>query len=190
MKGKSVLCSYIIQTLTNTPDLTTCYYFCNSQSTENVCLQILTIVVLQIIRQHREVCSLVANEFAYLGVSCGMAQLRILVPKLLEVVAYARIVVDGIDECSKDNQKTILKELQAVCTGSASHCKVLFSSRKEVHIHKKLSKNQISLDGHQQVDLDIRSLVKYKIKKLPTSNQELLDNIESSLVEKANGNKA
>lgn len=118
-----------------------------------------------------------------------MAQLRILVPQLLEVVAYTRIVVDGVDECSKDNQKVILKELQAVCAGS-SHCKVLFSSRKEVHIQGKLAKNQISFDGRIEVDVDIRSLVKYKITKLPTSNQTLLDRLESTLVEKANGNEA
>ena len=181
------MCSYIIRTLTDTPNLTTCYYFCNSEETDNVCLQILTIIVLQIIRQHPEVCSLIANEFAYRVVNCGMVQLRILVPQLLEVVAYTRIIIDGIDECSKDNQKMILKELQAVCAGS-SHCKVLFSSRKEVHIQGKLAKNQISFDGRIEVNVDIRSLVKYKIAKLPTSNQKLLDRIESTLVEKANGN--
>jgi hypothetical protein len=120
-----------------------------------------------------------------------MVQLRILVPQLLEIVAYTRIIVDGIDECSKDSQKTILKELQAVCSGPTSHCKVLFSSRKEVHIRERLSKQpQISLDGRQEVDLDIRSLVKYKMTKLPTSNQELLDKIESTLVAKADGDKA
>lgn len=189
VKGKTVLCSYIIQTLTDTPDLTTCYYFCNNQEYDNVCLQILAVIVLQIIRQQPEICSLIANEFAYRVVNCGVAQLRILVPRLLELVAYTRIVVDGIDECSKDNQKIILKELKGVIA-SSSHCKVLFSSRKEVHIQEKLAKNQISLDGRKEVDLDIRSLIKYKITKLPTSNQDVLDRIESTLVEKANGNKS
>ena len=188
ISGKSVMCSYIIQTLTNTPGLTVCYYFCSSQDTGNVCHRILTIIVLQILRQHRDICTLLANEFVYRGVSCGMAQLRILVPQLLEVIAYTRIVVDGIDECSKENQKAILKELEAVCTGPITRCKVLFSSRREVHIHKKLSEHpQISLDGRQEVDWDIQSFVKYKITKLRTSDQGLLDRIESILVERANG---
>jgi len=112
------------------------------------------------------------------------------VPQLLEIIAYTRIVVDGIDECSKENQKVILKELQLVCTGLTTRCKVLFSSRKEVLIREKLSKQpQISLDGRQEVDCDIRSFVRYKIAKLRTSNQDLLDRIESILVEKANGDK-
>ncbi|KAM3064939.1 hypothetical protein ACMFMF_011556 [Clarireedia jacksonii] len=186
--GKSVMCSHIVQVLTNTPGLTVCYYFCNSQDTGNVCRQILAIIVLQILSQHPDICTLIANGFVYRGASCGMAQLKILVPQLLEIVSYTRIVVDGIDECSKENQKAILKELDAICTGSTTRCKILLSSRREVHIHKKLSQQpQISLDGRPEVDWDIRSFVKYKIAKLRTSDQDLLNRIESVLVEKANG---
>jgi hypothetical protein len=116
-----------------------------------------------------------------------MAQLRSLVPQLLEIIPDARIVVDGIDECSKENQKAVLKELEAVYKGP-TRCKVLFSSRREVHIYKKLSEQaRISLDGRQEVDWDIRSFVNYKITKLRTSDQDLLGRIESILVEKANG---
>jgi hypothetical protein len=188
VSGKSVMCSYIVQTLTNTPGLTVCYYFCNSQDSGNISHQILAIIVLQILRQHPDICTLIANEFVYRGVSCGITQLRVLIPQLLEIAANARIVVDGIDECSKENQKAILKELEAIYTCPTTRCNVLFSSRKEVHIYKKLSEQpQISLDGRQEVDWDIRSFVKYKMTKLRTSDQDLLDRIESILVEKANG---
>ncbi|CZR69490.1 related to vegetatible incompatibility protein HET-E-1 [Phialocephala subalpina] len=186
--GKSVMCSFIVQTLTTTLDLTTCYYFCSSQDTENICHQILAIIVLQIIRQHPEVCTLIANEYVYRGSTCGMVQLRSLVPQLLEVVGYTRIIVDGIDECSKDDQKTILKELQSICVSPTTHCKILFSSRREVHIREKLSSQpQVSLDGRQEVDFDIRSFIKYKVTKLRTSDKDLLDRVESILVEKADG---
>ncbi|PQE30167.1 hypothetical protein CJF32_00003620 [Rutstroemia sp. NJR-2017a WRK4] len=187
-QGKTVLCSYIVQVLTNTPDLTICYYFCNSQDTGNVCHQILATIVLQILSQHPDICSLIANEFVYRGANCGMAQLKTLVTQLLEITPYTRIVVDGIDECSKENQKVILKDLDAICTCFTNRCKILFSSRREVHIHKKLSQQpQISLDGRQEVHRDIQSFVKYKIAKLHTSDQDLLSRIESILVEKANG---
>jgi hypothetical protein len=182
------MCSYIVQKLTSISGLTTCYYFCNSQDTGNVCLQILTTIVLQILRQHRDVCTLIANEFVYRGASCGMAQLRILIPQLLEISSYTRIVIDGIDECSKENQKAILKELEVLYTGAVTCCKVIFSSRREVHIYKKLSEQpQISFDGRREVDGDIRSFVKYKITKLGASDQDLLGRIELILVEKANG---
>jgi hypothetical protein len=117
-----------------------------------------------------------------------MAQLRILVPQLLEITSYTRIVIDGIDECSKENQKAILKELEVLCTGLVTPCKVLYSSRREVHIYKKLSEQpRISLDGRQEVDWDIRSFLKYKITRLCTSDQDLLGRIESVLMERANG---
>ena len=182
------MCSYIVQTLTNTPGLTICYYFCNSQDSGNISQQILAIIVLHILRQHPDICTLIANEFVYRGVSCGTTQLRVLVPQLLEIAANTRIIIDGIDECSKENQKAILKELEAIYTGTATRCKVLFSSRREVHIYKKLSQQpRISLDERQEVDWDISSFVKYKITKLRTSDQGLLDRIELVLVEKANG---
>jgi hypothetical protein len=111
-------------------------------------------------------------------------------PQLLEIIAYTRIVVDGIDECSKENQKAILKELRVVCTGLTTRCKVLFSSRREALIREQLSKQpQISLDGRKEVDCDIRSFVRYNIAQLRTSDQDLLDKIESILVEKANGDQ-
>jgi len=182
------MCSYIIQTLTNIPGLTPCYYFCNSQDTGNVCHQILTIIVLQILRQHPDICTLVANEFVYRGASSNMTQLRILVPRLLEIIPYTRIVIDGINECSKEIQKSIWKELQVIYTSPTTPCKVLFSCRREVYIHEKLSEQpQFSLDERQEVDWDIRSFVKHKITKLQTSDQDLLTKIESILVEKANG---
>lgn len=184
--GKSVMCSYLIQKLTATSELTVCYYFCNSKDSGNICHQILMHIVLQILRQHRDVSALIANEYVYRGLSCGMPQLRALVPKLLQVAGYTRILVDGIDECSKENQKSILKELQSVCV--TTNCKILLSSRKEVHIREKLSKQpQISLDGRQEVDQDIRAFIKHNISKLRTSDQDLSKRIELILVGKANG---
>jgi hypothetical protein len=76
-----------------------------------VCQQILTSIVLQILRQSRDLCTLIANEFIYKGANCVMAQLRDLVPQLLQINSHTRFIIDGIDECSKESQKAIIKEL-------------------------------------------------------------------------------
>ncbi|CCD50121.1 similar to NACHT domain protein [Botrytis cinerea T4] len=170
------------------PGLTTCYYYCDSRSSGNVCQQILKTVAVQLLRQHHEISTLVANEFVYRGVDCTMTQLRTLVPQLLQTVASTRIVVDGLDECSKEDQKLILKELRSICIGPALQCKILFSSRKEAHIRQKLLKQpHIALDSRQEVNQDIQSYLKYKVSKLDTSDQDLLSRIENTLMEKANG---
>jgi len=186
--GKTVMCSYITKTLLEMPDIDTLYYFCNSQDGDNVCLPILKTFALQLLRQHQDAASLIANEFVYKAKNCGLAELRTLVPQLLEMSSCTRIVVDGVDECPKLGQKAILNELQDLCSSRNFHCKILFSSRKEAFLTEKLAaKSQISLDGHDKVEADIRLFVKYKIRQLRTSDATLLDTIEAILVNKANG---
>jgi hypothetical protein len=117
-----------------------------------------------------------------------MAQLRILIPQLLEIMPNTRIIIDGLDECATESQRAVLKDLQTLCLGPERRCRLLISSRRDVTISERLSqKPQILLDGRGEVDTDIRSFVKYKIAPLRTSDKELLKRIETILVEKANG---
>lgn len=183
------MCSYIIQSLADVLSLNTCYYFCNSHESGNISHKVLRTVAIQLLRRHLDIASLIANEFVYRGLNCGLSQLRVLIPQMLEIVPDTRILMDGLDECSPENQRAVLKDIQAICVGPEIRCKVLFSSRREVPIYEKLSsKPQILLDGREEVDSDIRSYVKYKVTKLRTSDENLLNMIESILVEKANGN--
>jgi hypothetical protein len=182
------MCSYLIHFMSEDGGIQPCYYFCNSQETGNASTLILRAVVLQLLQRHLDLASLIANEFVYSGASCRITQLKTLVPKVLEIVPFIRVIIDGIDECSDENQKVILRDLQAVCFGPELRCKILLSSRKEVHIRDKLSeKLQISLDGRLEVEIDIRSYVKYHIKQLRTSDEAFLGRLESILAEKANG---
>ena len=117
-----------------------------------------------------------------------MSQLRILIPKILETTSFVKVVIDGLDEISVESQKSILKEVQLLCLGNTTHCKILFSSRKEVHLAQKLAnKPRILLDDLDEVNSDIRLYISHIIKKLRTSSQSLLNKIESILVDKANG---
>lgn len=168
--------------------IVTCYYFCNSKDPNNICDQVLRTIALQLLRSNLNLASLITNEYVYCGLNCCMAQLRKLIPQMLEIVPQVRIVVDGIDECSKESQKSILKEIQSICLSPLNKCKILFSSRKDHYINEKLSgKPQISLDKRGEVETDILLYVKHKIKRLPTSNRTLIDKVEGILVKKANG---
>ena len=182
------MCSYLIGSLRGNAGLTTCYYFCNSTDPGNVCERILAFICLQILRFHPELCTLIANEYVYHGLVCSMSQLRQLVPKLLALVGFSRVVVDGVDECTRDDQKIILKDLIETCTAQDLHCKVLLSSRKESYVRKKLqAKPSILLDERQEVKWDITTFVKHKMAKVRTSNQDLRERLEHILVTKSNG---
>jgi hypothetical protein len=145
-------------------------------------------VVLQLLRRHPDLASLIANEYVDRLLNCSMKQLRVLIPQILELVPYTRIVIDGLDECSIGDQKEVLKEIPYLCLRSTIRCKILVASRREVYIREKLSGSQhISLEDREEVETDIRLYVKYKMTKLCTPNLDLLTEIESLLMEKANG---
>lgn len=183
------MCSYLASVLFDTSELHTCYYFCNSHDPGHVPHQILRTICLQLLRKNLDLASLISNEYVYRGVNCGLAQLRVLVPQLIELMPRTRIIIDGLDECSLEYQRSALKELQTTCLGAEHRCKLLIASRREVAISEKLSsKPQINLDGRNEVNTDIRSFVRYKTTKLRSSNTDLLKRVESVLVEKANGN--
>lgn len=182
------MCSYIIQVLLKAPRLDTCYYFCNGQDVEKDYSQLLRTITLQLLRRNIHLASLICNEFFYQGKSCGMRELKILLPKILEITSCTRIVIDGIDEFSKETQLSLLKDLQSFFHGDALHCKVIFSSRKEVHLVEKLSrKAQVCLDNHEEVKLDIQLYVKSSVGTLRASDDMTLSKIEVILVDKADG---
>lgn len=106
---------------------------------------------------------------------------------MLEVTKLPRIVIDGLDECSEESQMSVLKDLLRLL-GKDVNCKIIIASRREVKIFEKLSnKPQIKLDNREEVESDIRLYVKYHIGSIETEDSRLRQNIESILVEKANG---
>ena len=164
-----------------------CYYFCNSTEAGNICGQVLRTVALQLLRRNVDLASLVANQYVYPGFSCSLVQLRNLLPQMLEVTKLPRIVIDGLDECSEESQMSVLKDLLRLL-GKDVNCKIIIASRREVKIFEKLSnKPQIKLDNREEVESDIRLYVKYHIGSIETEDSRLRQNIESILVEKANG---
>jgi hypothetical protein len=189
------MCTCIVDLLEKVEPLKVCYYFCNNQDDgwDNPSERVLGIIAIQLLRAHPELASLITNEFVSRGLSSGLAQLRVLVPKLLELQPCTRIVIDGIDECSKGGQKALLKELQATCLGPKLRCKILFSSRRETDIKTELDKKPtISLDENDKVELDIQRYIAYKIQLLQSRfkgklESDLFNDIALSLVEKADG---
>ncbi|KAH6710613.1 hypothetical protein BKA61DRAFT_612024 [Leptodontidium sp. MPI-SDFR-AT-0119] len=184
--GKSVMSSYIVGRLLETEAIDTLYYFCTSQDIHDSCNLVLRTFALQLLRQHPDLASLISNEFFHK--TCGLVQLRALLPKMLAASCSTRIILDGVDETSKEAQKLLLKELQTVCLANNPNCKILFSSRREVSLAKQLARKPcVVLDGRAEVNLDIKSFIKYKMQKVKTSNPELRESIELELIKNAGG---
>lgn len=189
------MCTVVVDILEKFQSPNVCYYFCNNQDDgrDNPSERILGVIATQLLRAHPELASLVTNEFILPGFSSGLAQLRILVPKLLQLQPYTRITIDGIDECSKHGQKALLSELQNTCLGHHLRSKILFSSRKEPTIKSELDrKAKIPLDENPKVEIDIQHYVGHKIQAIQPNfagdlEPEIFNEIASSIAEKADG---
>ncbi len=193
--GKSIMCTAIIDLLEARSSHDVCYYFCNNQDDgrDDPSERFLGVIATQLLKSHPEFASLITNEFISQGSSSSLARLRILVPKLLELQPHSRIIIDGIDECSKTGQKSLLKEVQNICLGPGLHSKVLISSRKEPHIKAELNKkSRISLDDNANVQDDIQLYVNHKIGQIQSNfvgelEPKIFNEIASSVAEKADG---
>ena len=189
------MCTVIIELLDAAILNDVCYYFCNNQDDgrDDPSERFLGVIATQILRAHPEFASLITNEFISQGPSSSLARLRVLVPKLLELQPYIRIIIDGIDECSKLGQRALLKEVQSTCVGPNLHSKVLISSRKEPNIKAELNKkSRISLDDNPSVQLDIQHYVDHKIQLIQSNfagelEPKFFDEIASSVAERADG---
>jgi hypothetical protein len=94
------MCFHIIRVLNQVPELSINYYLCNSLGASTVCCQILKTVALQLPRRHPDLALLIANKYVDRLLNCSIKQLRVLIPQILELVSYTRIVVNRVDECS------------------------------------------------------------------------------------------
>ena len=118
-------------------------------------------------------------------------RMKSLMREILSGLGACRIVIDGIDECSNDQQKEIISNFLSLQDGASDSCKILFSCRNdESHIKRLLSrKTIIQLRG--QTDDAIALYVDYKVGELSQSfeglEQNLLDKIKQRVRSEAKG---
>ena len=120
-------------------------------------------------------------------------RMRMLLGDILSTVKACRIVLDGIDECSVDQQKEIISTFLAIQKEAADSCKVLFSCRNdESHIKGALLRmSVISMKG--QTGSAISLYVGEKVNELSNVfgglDGKLLADIQQHLCSKAEGKR-
>lgn len=188
-----MLTSHVIQNLRENPDFTTIFFFCNSYTDRaDLCSQILRTLILELLRSQPQLTSHILEYYARQGRTLSLRQIKKLLPDLLSAVSSVRIVIDGLDECQEEDQKSILTELLSAVKTSTSPCKIFVSSRAETFISKALRKRPtISLTERRErekVDEDIQEYVKHSMMALrDTFPDTLVDDVERTVVRKAQG---
>jgi Zn-dependent M16 (insulinase) family peptidase len=191
--GKSVLCAHLIDIFRAEKNCGFIYYFCNSNADgRELCTKVLKSLALQILRANKELASHVADRYASQGLTASLFQVRRLLPELIGAISTTRIIIDGLDECSTANQKSILQELSHLMKWSADRCKLLFSSRDNATMARALIKKPTiflsEIDKRANIDTDIRLYVHEELAVLRDRFEDaVIDDVEKAVVMKANG---
>lgn len=122
-----------------------------------------------------------------------------LLPALKEALVGFKdiyIVLDGLDECSSDNDnlRTILTTLNTIYDWSSNNLHLMITSRFIGEIHERLS-NIMAINGNIEIDLhnvkevddDIRKYILAELSEHGAWSEAEKDSVGTALIEKAEG---
>jgi hypothetical protein len=193
LKGKTILCTYLIENIQREQQITTVYYICNSYTNgKNLAAEIMRSLTLQLLRQNMDLAGYVFENYANKGFAPSVAHLRTLLRSLLSTIPTTRICIDGLDEYPTSEQRSTLQELLTLAKLPGGHCRILFSSRDVDNIRKALEKKPtISFrDEKDALDKDIQAYVRgamANVRERFRSHPRLLEDIERRIIAKADG---
>lgn len=168
------------------------FYFCSySLTSTDTCLNIIRTVAAQLIHSQPELVAYIYSTYVDVVKNTSTRRMKDLLREIISSLGACRIVLDGIDECSVEQQKEILSTFLSLQESASEPCKVLFSSRNdESHIKRLLSRSTvIQLKG--QTDNAIILYVNHKVDELSHSFEdlsgELLSRVRQRICAKAQG---
>ena len=192
MSGKSVACSQLIDHIQKQQNMQSAFYLCSySFNSTDTCTKILRTVAAQLIQSQPELVAYIYRSYVDAVKSTSTKRMKDLLREILSSLGTCRVVLDGIDECSVEQQKEIISTFLSLQDSASESCKVLFSSRNdESHIKRSLArKTVIQLKG--QTDDAIILYVKHKVDELSHSFEdlsgELLSRVRQRTCAKAQG---
>ncbi|KAI1496314.1 hypothetical protein F5X99DRAFT_75957 [Biscogniauxia marginata] len=202
--GKSVLSAGVV-TSPQRSGMATLSYFCKYHHRDDSST-ILKTLLLQLVCQSEDLTAVAYENYVGKGKEPSLKVLRLMLagsagsPSLLHAASPCRIVVDGLDECSIEEQKHVIEDLfRLVTMNSPQSCKLFVSSRETSEITRVLQKNSklcsavhLSMQQEplmQNIEGFVRSrLTEMKQEKLALQTTEgIVDNIVHTVVAKANG---
>ncbi|KAF2145844.1 uncharacterized protein K452DRAFT_305786 [Aplosporella prunicola CBS 121167] len=141
--GKSVLCSKLIQSM-EAKKLNVFYYSCSYLETAaEGPTRLLRSLTAQAVQNNPDLIIYIHDDYIPSHPVASRRPLMGILPNILIDVGSSRLIIDGIDEWDRKEQKLILKDvLQLLSTDASSHtCKVLISSRDVPTVSPVLRKN-------------------------------------------------
>ena len=180
------------------------YYYCSYlTNTADSCTTLLRSLASQLIQKHQDLAIFVYNDFFGVHPKSTQKALLELLPKLLQALGSARLVIDGLDEWDARQQRELLGCLPGILSNDRTSyiCKVLISSRDTLEISRNLVKkfktspvtSLSNADERTAVNTSIACFVDAKLAEVPSHFDDLdpqgtiLVDIKQKLLRKSNG---
>lgn len=168
------------------------YYFCSHrQLSLGLSNEILRNLATQLLAAKKELAPYILETFANKGLRPTKKSLGIILEKLIASVDVAvRIVVDGLDECSRDDYEEVIEDLLVIKGPSAGACKILIASEKIAPIYRLLqSKPTVRLDDYaENVNHTVSSYVNSQLHNLHHEiSSELIEDLGYQIMTKVHG---
>ena len=190
--GKSVLCSKIIAHIQEKTEMAVLFYFCHhSQVSKEPSSEALKNFATQLLSADPGLAPYVLDTF----VNGGEKPTKKILAKVLEnLIASSkpiRLVVDGLDEWPEIDQEDLVTGLLRIRETSPAECKILFSSRGTVYMHRLLHYRSSNFRLHrysENINSDIAAFVHQSLNRLrQTFEPELIDELEGLILRTVNG---
>ena len=184
------MCSKIVEHIQDKENMVVIYYFCSSDGTKARATAMLRSLSSQLLAANRTLAPYVLEMFANNGLKPSRKSLGTIVERLLNSLPNVRIVIDGLDECSLEDQEDCLNNLTRIKGAVPDTCKIMVSSRKIPSLTKLLqSVHMIRLeDNAYESDRAISRFIESELEKLKSRfSPDIIDYLQQKLKSKANG---
>ena len=200
MVGKSVLCAQVVRHLQAEKKSTVAFFICNFRRNDlNTCSHFLRVIAAQLVKKNQAFVGLVYDDYVMQGLTPSKRYLKPLIQTLLSGLPSTRIIVDGLDECTDEEQKEILSAISKLVdmNTNSTACKGAIFSRDVAVISKALKKSSaIRLsDEATAIEQSIKSFVHHEIEDMRSSLDDssvdggVFETIEHNIVAKADGKR-
>lgn len=195
--GKTILGSYIIERIQKIPNIQVAFFYCkHADFLRSTFLGIAKSMLLQLLRQNKSLLSYLYEKSSISGESCleTVALAKDLLKTSLTSTDNVFVVIDGLDECGREDKLAIISWFKALIDNSSEsdsgRIRALLISQDDGEIRKLLpSVPELQINSADNME-DIRSYTDHKAIGLQTKFDlpaTTIDEISSKVCERAEG---
>ncbi|KAF2661287.1 hypothetical protein K491DRAFT_748233 [Lophiostoma macrostomum CBS 122681] len=197
LSGKTVLASMVIEKAQEVADISVAFFYCRYQDpARNTFLSVARGLLWQLLQQDEKLLPFLYEKASVCGQN--MLSTVVLAKELLETALKNSpklyLIIDGLDECDREERKTVVSELERVCeslpTDDADTLRCLFISQDDNPARKDFAKmSSLKVTG-RELEKDIRMYANARSLEIASKfdlGQEKQKDVEDTIAQKAEG---